>query len=517
MEPKIKSVIGYRLSVIGIILSFILQTSFLFAQEANTEHRTPNTEEMGLSKKVSLDLRDAKITEVLKFLATKGNLNIVTKAGVSGKVTLFLKDVTVEEALEIILILNNLAFEEINEVIYVMAETEYQTLRGESFSERRQLKTLQLKYASPQDISAILKEIKSSIGKVIIDRETGAIILIDTPEKLTQMEEIIEKFDQPGFGWPLTEQKFKLTYAEIKEIKDEISKILTKDIGKLKVDERTNTFIVTDLPTKIEEVEQMLAAFDTPPRQVLIEAKIVQVTLDDDFKMGIEWDRLLSQAKYHSLRFTASFPASSLSSYQKISIGTLATDDYTVTVNLLKSVGKTELISFPRIAVLSGEEAKILVETKEAYVTQAISQSEATTITAESTEYVDVGVKLYVTPIVHPDGFITMEIKPEVSSVIRTLITAQGNQIPIIGTTEAKTKVVIKDGVSVIIAGLIKDKKTISEKRVPLLGSIPLLGVLFRSKSEEIDKTETVVFLTPRIISGEALVKEGKKGMKGVK
>lgn len=501
------------------VLLFLCSSVLSFAQESPLPATlNPQPEESGLSQKISLDLRGIEITEVLKFLAAKGNLNIVTKAGISGKVTLFLKDVTIEDALEVILILNNLAFEEINGVLYVMTEAEYQTLHGKSFGERRRLKTLQLKYASPVDMSAILKEIKSAIGKVIIDKETGAIILIDTPEKLTQMEEIIAKFDQPGFGWPLTEQKFKLTYAEAGEIEDDVSKILTKNIGKLKVDERTNTLIVTDLPQKIEEVEQMLTAFDTPPRQVLIEAKIVQVTLDDDFKMGIEWDRLLSQAKFHSLRFTASFPASSLSAYQKISVGTLATDDYTATINLLKSVGETKLISSPRIAALSGEEAKILVGTREAYVTQTISQAETTTTTAESIEYVDVGVKLHVTPIVHPDGFITMKIKPEVSSVIRTLTTAQGSQVPIIDTTEVETRVMVKDGVSVIIAGLIKDKKQVTKKSTPFFGSIPFLGVLFRSESEEIDKTETVVFLTPHIISGEVdeLAKEEKK-RKGVK
>ncbi|MCK4859747.1 MAG: hypothetical protein KAS87_04210 [Candidatus Omnitrophica bacterium] len=495
------------------LVFYFLSSVFSFAQ-------TPNTEETGLSKKISLDLRGVDITEVLKFLAAKGNLNIVSKAGVSGKVVLFLSDVNIKDALEVILTANKLAYEKVNGVIYVMTEAEYFALHGENFGERRKLKTLQLKYASAPDISAVLKEIKSSIGKVIVDKKSGRIILLDTPEKIAQMEKIIEKFDQLGFGWFLLEERFDLKYASAKEIKAKVSEILTKDISSLKVDERTNTLIISDLPDKIEEVRQMIRAFDSKPQQVLIEAKIVQVSLDDDFKMGIEWDNLFSKASLHSLRFTSSFPASSLSAYQKISVGTLATDDYTSTMNLLKTVGKTNLISSPRIAVLSGEEAKILVGTREAYVTQTISQAESTTTTAESIEYVDVGVKLHVTPLVHSDGYITMEIKPEVSSVIRTLTTAQGSQIPIIDTTEAETKVIVRDGVSVIIAGLIKDKKTISNKSVPFFGSIPLLGMLFRSKSEEIDKTETVVFLTPRIISGgideSVRPKQWKQG-KGVK
>jgi len=108
-----------------------------------------------------------------------------------------------------------------------------------------------------------------------------------------------------------------------------------------------------------------------------------------------------------------------------------------------------------------------------------------------------------VTPTIHRDDFITMKIRPEVSSVTRTLTTSNNNSIPVVETSEAETMVMIKDGVTVIIGGLIKEEQIDSENKVPLLGDIPFLGHAFRNEDHLTRKTEIVIFLTPRLMSGD--------------
>ena len=172
----------------------------------------------------------------------------------------------------------------------------------------------------------------------------------------------------------------------------------------------------------------------------------------------------------------------------------------------MRTIGKTKILSSPSIMAINNQEAKILVGTKEAYITSSTSQSgSGTSETAQTVNFVDVGVKLYVTPTVSRDGFVTMKIKPEVSSAKMTDLTSEGKvtQVPIVTTSEAETAVTVKDGMTIVIAGLKKDKKENEVKKIPLLGDIPILGAAFRSVSSSLNKTELVIFLTPRIVRDE--------------
>ena len=154
---------------------------------------------------------------------------------------------------------------------------------------------------------------------------------------------------------------------------------------------------------------------------------------------------------------------------------------------------------------MNNQEAKILVGSKEPYVTTQISQTgTGTAVTAESVNFIDVGVKLFVTPSIARDGFVQMKIRPEISSRTGTLTTAQKNEIPIVETTEAETVVMVEDGNVVILGGLIKDEVSRDEQRVPILGDIPILGIPFRSTKKTVKRTELVLFLTPHIITGGA-------------
>jgi len=155
--------------------------------------------------------------------------------------------------------------------------------------------------------------------------------------------------------------------------------------------------------------------------------------------------------------------------------------------------------------VINNQEAKILIGTKEVYVSQTTSQSGAgPQVTADQVNFVDVGIKLYVTPSINSDDFITMKIRPEISSVSSFYeYGTPVRKIPIVATSEAETTVTIKDGVTLIIGGLRRDNKADNVSKIPLIGDIPLIGHLFRRTSHDLQKTELVILLTPHIITGE--------------
>jgi len=287
-----------------------------------------------------------------------------------------------------------------------------------------------------------------------------------------------------------------------------VEKVLTPNLGAVRLDKRTNTLVVTDVTRRMKDVQRVINAFDRKTREVMIESKIIQVRLDDEFQMGVNWEVLFQQLANLSLKgtFPISPPVGPLGPVGQLTVGTLADDNFTAVIQLLQTVGSTDVLSTPRISVVENEEAKILVGTREAFITSTVTQTQQAATTSEEVTFVDVGVSLTVTPTINQEGFVTMKIKPEVSSVTRTLTTASGNQIPIVQTSTAETTIMVKDGVTIIIAGLIEDQSLNTTKKVPILGDIPILGAAFRSKEEEVIKSELVIFLTPTIISGKESV-----------
>ena len=254
----------------------------------------------------------------------------------------------------------------------------------------------------------------------------------------------------------------------------------------------------------MEEIKNIISAFDQKDKQVLIEAKIVQIVLSDEFKLGIDWQAILRN--YEELTFTSDFDVlSAVDKSGKVSVGTIDNSNYEIVLQALSTVGVTDILSSPSITAVNNQEAKILVGSTEPYVTSTTTTpSSGPVTTAESVNFIDVGVKLYVTPTIHQDGFVTLKIKPEVSTVTDTLETSNNNTIPIVETSEAETTVLVKDGITIVIGGLIKEEKTKTTKKVPFLGDIPLINIAFKSENDSVSKTELVIFLTPHIVSGDA-------------
>lgn len=461
----------------------------------------------GLQERVTLDLRNIEIGEALKFLALKGNMNLVIGKNVTGRISLYLTDVTVADVLEIMLVSNSLAIAKQGDIYNVMTEAEYQALYGRRYADVRTAKVIKLRYAVPSQVFTVLSATKSDIGKVVIDEDSATLILLDTPEKIQEMEKIINEMEK-GHNMRI----FNLRYAKAADVEVQLRERLDAlKLGTVRADERSNTLVVTALSKRMEEIEQIIQALDEKTREVLIEAKIIKVTLSNDFDMGINWQEVLRDAgneigieKFHPV-LSGAFPiSSSATQFGTLQIGNTATDQLSGTIKILQTMGQTKVLASPRITAVNKEAARILIGTREAFVTTTTTTGQTTSTTAENVTFVDVGISLEVTPIINDDGYVTMKIKPEISNVARTLVTPTSNQIPIVDTTLAETSIMVKDGTTIIIGGLRKDEKVKTVRKLPVVADIPFLGGLFRSTEEDLEKIEMVVFLTPYIITGDS-------------
>ncbi len=446
-----------------------------------------------------LELRDMEIVDVLKLIAQKTKLNIIAGKGVQGKVTIYLNDVSAAEALRIILDANNLAYRDDDGIVRVMPAQDYERRYGQVFGGKIQTRVYHLNYAKAEDVAPLIEHLKSSTGKIISDLKSNTLIVMDAKANVDVIEALIREIDTL-----VQVEVFELNYAKAEDLVAKIEPLITEGTGSVRFDARSNKLIVTDKPAKMNAISKLIREFDVQDRQVLIEAKIVQIVLSDSYELGVDWqavfpglDDLTAQSDFDVL-------SDSESNFGKLQIGTIANNNYTAMLEALQSVGETNILSSPSITVVNNQEAKILVGTTQPYVTTTTTTpATGPTTVSESVNFIEVGVKLYVVPTIHSDGFITMKIKPEVSTTLTPITTSQNNEIPVVETSEAETIVRIKDGVTIVIGGLIKDEKRSTLKKVPLLGSIPFLRTFFQNKDDSVVKTEIAIFLTPRVIVGD--------------
>lgn len=478
----------------------VLFSGLIFAQDGQNQGGIVPAGAVNKSK-ITLDIKGMDIVDVLKMLASRASLNIVVGKNVVGRVTLFLKDVDVWDAFEIILFSNDLAYEKTGDIINVMTQRDYELIYGSRFQDKKIAKTVTLKYARAADLAKSLAQIKSNLGRVVVDEGSNTVVLIDSADNIREMMEFITSTDLP-----IKTRIFNLDYAPVDKLSAKLTDAITKGVGSIKIDERTNKIAITDYTFKLDEIAKIITAFDDKTPQVLIDAQIIEVTPSDQFVMGIDWDYWI---KNH-FRISTALPLTGITGQLLLGtpFGSSVTrpGQYKAIIDLLQTVGDTKVLASPRIMALNNQEAKIHVGTKEAYITGTTSQAgTGTEVTSQNVNFVDTGIQLSVTPTINRDGFVTMKIKPEVSSAVTTKLVSQGQEtdVPIVTTSEAETTIMVKDGVTIIIGGLKKEQRTKTVNKIPWLGDIPYIGALFRNTSDETKIDDLIILLTPHIISGE--------------
>ena len=295
-----------------LVLFMILSTALSVAAQnlriPSASGSLSANESSDLEGVISLDLRNIDIVEALKFLAVKSTINIVTTKAVQGRVTLRVEDASIQDVFDVMLRSNNLAYEKRDNIYNIMTEIEYTALYGKTFADVRVVKIVDLNYAIPEQIFYLCDILKSDIGRVLVNQEAGKVVIMDSPDKIKQLEEAIRKFENRN-----TIRVFTINYANAIDVADQLSAHLgDKKLGMVRADERTNQVIVQTLPGRMKDIEKLVVKLDRKTREVLIEAKIIQVIFNKSVSEEVEWEGLFDLIWRDDLVYAGSYPFSSI-------------------------------------------------------------------------------------------------------------------------------------------------------------------------------------------------------------
>jgi type IV pilus assembly protein PilQ len=440
-------------------------------------------------EKLSLNFQNIEVRSLLQVIADFTNFNVVTSDTVTGSLTLRLKDVPWDQALDIILQAKGLGLRKSGNVIWI----------------------------APKDELAIKEQADLEAGK-----------------KKSELE-------------PLRTQSFQLNYTKAEDVAKGLAGTgtgsggagggtntrLLSARGSVISDQRTNQLFVTDIPSKLEEIQSLIGRIDIPVRQVLIEARIVEAT--DTFgkslgaKLGFNdlrgvrggvpgWggsNRVAAGGNYVGVGGVTLQPggAASLDNSQMVNLPAIGQGGYdpasfalsifgassnrflNLEISALEADGKGKVVSSPRI--ITADQVKAFISQGQKVPFQRATSSGATAV-----EFVEATLKLEVTPQITPEGNIIMDVKINKDSL--GALTALGREINV---KEIKTQVLVENGGTVVIGGIYEQTANDTVSKVPVLGDVPYLGNLFKTKTSESQRTELLVFLTPKVVTEKAAVR----------
>ncbi len=285
-------------------------------------------------------------------------------------------------------------------------------------------------------------------------------------------------------------QSFQIHYADPASVANLLQPYLSS-YGKLTAIPERNLIVVEDEPGTVRRIAQLIGEVDKQPKQILIEAKILEVTLNDEESYGIDWAKLFNSNDGTGTVGTRGLAGAGGSGSSGFFFD-LATPNVEVTLTALEQQGRVQTLSTPMLMALDNQEASVIVGDRRGYqVTTTINQ-----VTSESIEFLESGVILRVSPHIDTNGRIMMDIHPEVSTG-----TVDSFGIPSQTTTEVTTSLLVPDGETVFIGGLMKHNTNNTKQGVPGLGRVPGLKYLFGSQEHTNVNTETIVLITPRIVT----------------
>jgi len=288
------------------------------------------------------------------------------------------------------------------------------------------------------------------------------------------------------------------------ELEAQVKAILSQD-GRLVVNRLSGTIQVTDLHQRVEEVAKFLVNVrQSLYRQVEIEARIYEVTLRDDYSLGINWNQVNFENSDGNVAISDIITATAGGFPVKAATAAISFADgsFDVVLEALHEQGQVKIVSQPRILTLNNQPALIKVGTDQSFFSSTTTQGVGGSgnIVTEQVRTVTSGLVLSVTPQISQDGWIMMDVSPIITTLTDTVTSANGSTAPVIDVKQSGGLVRVKNGDMVIIGGLIQDTVSDNERKVPVLGDIPGLGRLFKGTYQVKRKTELVIFLTPRIM-----------------
>jgi len=465
--------------------AYVVSVKPLTKQEA--EEKKKEFEFVG--EKLSLNFQDIEVRAVLQLIADFTDLNLVASDTVSGRITLRLQNVPWDQALDLILKTKGLDKRQIGNVLMVapaaeIAERERQELEtNQQLEELAPLQTefIRVKYADASEIFALFSGGRSQGSGVA----TGA----DQGRGNTNNNNRQDSILSPR--------------------------------GTVIVDERTNSLLVTETAEKLENLRRLIKLIDVPVRQVMIEARIVIASTDFSKELGVQWGGAAVDIDGNK-QWSAGGSLNTITEVQNgdpitfpdalnvdlgvtgngtssIALGFLNNDVLIqAELSALESSGSGEVVSQPKVITGDKQQASIEQGTEIPY--QESSASGETTVS-----FKEAVLKLDVTPHITPDDRIQMKLTINQDDVGQLINGEFGSQIPTIDTTQLDTEVLVGNGDTIVLGGIFKMSEIVSETKTPFLGDLPGIGRLFRKDVTNSQKTETLIFITPRIVSDSLL------------
>lgn len=444
-------------------------------------------------KKISMDFQDASLKTVLKIFSEQSGLNFIASQNIQDRtVTLFLQDVPLQEALSKIMAANNLTYD-LDPASNIFVVKEWGRPAVETMT-----KIFTLKYT----------RLQGSRLATAIDGGASAAASADA--------------GGAGGGGAGGAGGGGATAgggagATPSGIEDTVKAVLTAS-GKVTTDLRTNSLVITDIPSQFGIIEKLIALLDTPTPQILIEVEMLDVSKSTIDEMGI--DTTASLMKLTGAKTQTKFPNfmadSDVVAPSNFTYGTLGADVFSAVLDLLTTDTRTKFLARPRILTLSNETAFIKITTNEAIGQNTVTaSSEGSSTSTVEAERVETGVSLKVTPQVDMEsGIVTMFVQPSVAEA-KTGATFNNTTYkdPEIRTSASTLRV--KTGETIVVGGLIRNTEDVTEKKIPFVGDIPIIGALFRHKDSTISERELIVFITPHVLDYKDAVTLAKGGSIG--
>jgi len=303
---------------------------------------------------------------------------------------------------------------------------------------------------------------------------------------------------------PLEDMKmriYRLKYVDVDKVQEILEGI--PGMRMIKFHKPTNTIVVEDIPANIAKVETILRTWDVQPKQVVIEAKIVEIELTDDMTLGVQWDKILGDGRIATRFGRAVLPEEAGGSpvpnegqglFGGLITGIGTRHQFAIALDVLQDKTKVNILSTPRIMALHGKPARVQVGGQQGYRVTTISNG----LAVESIEFIDTGTILEITPHILDKENILLEVRPSIDAA-----RIEEGGLPVVKTTTVQTSLMAKNGQTIFIGGLIQETKTRLREQVPLLGDIPVVGALFGRTVRGIGKSELIVLITPQLVDHE--------------
>jgi len=380
-----------------------------------------------------------------------------------------------------------------------------------------------------------------TVTKIVADERTNSLIVVSSEDNAAKIRKLVKLLDKEA---PRGQGDIHVYYLQHANAED-LTKVLTslpskkssdKNKGKTPIlskearivaDQATNSLVIMANPDDYLVLEQVIQKLDIPRMMVFIEALFMEVNVEKEFNLGVEWQGIKTFS--YDGKNAGAFAGSSPSTFtalggivknsvlprgfsmgvisEAIEIAGVKFPNLAAVVNAYQQDRDVHILSTPQILTTDNEEAEIMVGKNVPYqVRDETSQAE---LDYSSYEYKDVGVTLKITPQISQERFVRLKIYEEVTRLVDdTVLSASGSKRPETWKRLAQTTVIVKDANTVVIGGLIGDETTTTDYKVPCLGDLPLLGWLFKGTSKKRQKTNLFIFLTPRIIQNPAEAKK---------